>query len=70
VLAEHMEQREFVLGDLVSVVDFVTAYTLDWADVVKLLDGFPNLTAYMQRMYARPNAPLRIEEAFARISGA
>jgi glutathione S-transferase len=34
---------------------------------VRLLDGFPPLRAYMERMYARPHAPLRIAEAFARM---
>jgi glutathione S-transferase len=52
----------------VSVVDFVLAYTLDWASVVKLLGDFPRLVAYMERMYARPKAPMRIEQAFASIS--
>jgi len=68
ILEKHMREREFVVGDGPTVADFVTAYTLDWGDMVKLLDGFPALTAYMKRMYARPKAPLRIAEAFARIN--
>jgi glutathione S-transferase len=60
--------RQFVVGDSVSVGDFVMAYTLDWGDEAKLLDGCPQLLAYMKRMYARPHAPLRIAEAFAAIS--
>jgi len=68
VLDEHMKDRQFVLGERVSVVDFVLAYTLDWASVVKLLGDFPRLVAYMERMYARPKAPMRIEQAFASIS--
>jgi len=32
-----------------------------------LLDGCPQLLAYMKRMYARPSAPPRIAEAFAAI---
>ena len=68
ILEKHMQQREFVAGDTATVADFVTAYTLDWGGIVKLLDGFPTLTAYMERMYARPKAPLRIAEAFARLN--
>lgn len=64
VLERRMHGREFVVGERVTVVDFVTAYTLDWAGEVGLMDGFPNLQAYVTRMYARPNAPLRIAEAF------
>jgi len=31
VLDEHMQRREFLVGDSATVADFVTAYTLDWA---------------------------------------
>jgi glutathione S-transferase len=67
VLDAHMKDREFILGERVSVVDFVLAYTLDWANEVKLLGDFPRLGAYMERMYARPQAPMRIAQAFASI---
>ena len=33
----------------------------------ELLYGFPQLQAYMERMYARPSAPPRIAVALARI---
>jgi glutathione S-transferase len=68
VLEKHMQGQRFVAGDSVSVADFVTAYTLDWANEYKLLDGCPQLLAYMKRMYVRPHAPPRIAEAFAAIS--
>jgi len=65
VLDRHMAGREFVVGDSVTVADFVLGYTLDWATMGGLLDGFPRLEAYRERMYARPRAPMRIKEAFA-----
>jgi glutathione S-transferase len=68
VLEKHMQGRQFVAGDNVSVADFVMAYTLDWGNEDRLLDGCPRLFAYMKRMYARPHAPPRIAEAFAAIS--
>jgi glutathione S-transferase len=68
VLEEHMQRRQFVVGDRVTVADFVAAYTLDWANEDRLLDDCPQLLAYMKRMYARPNAPQRIAEAFAAIT--
>jgi glutathione S-transferase len=68
VLEKHMQGRQFVAGDKVSVADLVMAYTLDWGNEDKLLDGCPQLLAYMERMYARPHAPPRIAEAFAAIS--
>jgi glutathione S-transferase len=67
VLEEHMSGRQFVVGDRVTVADFVLAYTLDWASEYRLLDECPQVLAYMERMYARPNAPPRIAEAFASI---
>jgi glutathione S-transferase len=70
IVEEHMNGRQFLLGDTVSVADFVMAYTLDWGTVVDLLGDFPRLQAYVGRMYARPKAPLRIVEAFAQIEAA
>jgi glutathione S-transferase len=67
VLESHMQRRQFVVGDSVTVADFVMAYTLDWGNEVKLLDGCPALLAYVERMYARPNAPQRIAAAFASV---
>lgn len=67
VLEEHMDGRQFLAGDSVTVGDFVLAYTLDWAKMLNLLDGLPCLDEYMQRMYARPHAPLRIKEILAKI---
>jgi glutathione S-transferase len=65
ILEAHMKGREYVVGDSVGAVDFVMAYTLDWADMVGLLEDCPTLRDYMVRMYRRPHAPLRIAEAFA-----
>jgi glutathione S-transferase len=67
VLERHMEGRQFVVGDRVTAADCVTAYLMDWANEEHLLDGFPNLRAYLDRMYARATAPQRIAEAFASI---
>jgi glutathione S-transferase len=67
VLEEHMNGRQFVMGDRVTVADFVLAYTLDWASMLNLLDGLPRLDEYLQRMYARPKAPQRIKDIFANI---
>lgn len=68
VLEKYMQGREFVAGKRVTVADFVTAYTLDWGNEAKLLDDCPRLLAYMEGMYARPKAPMRIAAAFASIA--
>lgn len=69
VAEKHMQGRKFVVGDDVTVADFVLAYTLDWANEVKLLDRCPQLFAYMERMYARPKAPKRIAQLRAALTG-
>lgn len=60
---DAMQDREYAIADQVSVADVAPAYTRDWADELELLQSFPRLKAYMQAMYARPNAPARIAQA-------
>jgi Glutathione S-transferase, N-terminal domain len=57
---------DFVLTESVAI-DFVAAYTLDWANEVHLVDASPLLRDYMEQMYARPKAPPRIAEALASV---
>ncbi len=65
VLERHMKEREFMVGDRLSVADFNAAYTLDWAHEEKMLDAAPRLREYRKVMYSRPTAPPTIAEAFA-----
>jgi glutathione S-transferase len=67
VVEQHMEGREFVVGDSVTVADFVLAYTLDWAQALNVLDELPRLERYVERMYARPRAPMRLMAARASV---
>jgi glutathione S-transferase len=60
VLDKHLEGREFIVGDRLTVADCVTVYLIDWANEAHLLDAFPRLQAYLERLYARPEAPQRI----------
>ena len=64
-LERHIADRATLVGSDLTVTDFIAAYTLDWAGEAGLLDGSPNLAAFVERMYARPAAPPRIAEAFA-----
>jgi glutathione S-transferase len=65
VLDRHMQGRTYVVGNAVTVTDFVLAYTLDWANEVGLLNDFPDLQRYMENMYRRPRAAMRIAAASA-----
>jgi glutathione S-transferase len=69
VMEQHLETRSVLVGESVTVADFVAAYTLDMASMVPLLESLPNLRAYVERMYARPKAPPRIAQAFASLRG-
>jgi glutathione S-transferase len=55
------------VGTAATIADFVLAYTLDWANEAGVLDNFPHLGAYMERMYLRPRAPMRIAEALRQV---
>ena len=68
VLDGHLRGRPFLVGDGMTVADIVVAYTLDWANEFELLTELPGSLAYMERMYARPKAALRIAAAFASLS--
>jgi len=67
VLEEHLKSRQFLVGNAVSVADFIMAYTLDWANEIHMIGGFPNLKTYMTKMYARPQAAPRIAAALASV---
>ncbi|RQR42337.1 MULTISPECIES: glutathione S-transferase family protein [unclassified Burkholderia] len=63
ILDRHLEGREFIVGDTLTVADCVTAYLIDWASECNLIEPFPQLRAYLERLYARPKAPQRIADA-------
>lgn len=65
ILENHIEGRIFIVGDSITAADCVTAYVIDWANELRLIDGKPNLQAYLKGMYARPTAPPRIAAAYA-----
>jgi glutathione S-transferase len=67
ILDNHMAGRQFIVGDTMTIADCVTAYLMDWANEYHLINEHPRLRTYLDKMYARPTAPLRIAEAFANI---
>ncbi len=67
VFENHMTNRNFVVGDRLSVADFIAAFTLDWANESNMLADAPHLSAYTEKMYARATAPMTIKEGIAAI---
>ncbi len=70
VIEDHMRDREFIVADHVTVVDFVLAYTLDWAKLVKLLDGFPTHSMLIRRACMRGRTRRCASSRPSRASGA
>jgi glutathione S-transferase len=70
VFEQHMAGRNFIVGDAITAADCVTAYLMDWANEQGLLEGKPNMQAYLKRMYNRPTAAQRIADALATIRAA
>jgi glutathione S-transferase len=60
-----MQGLGYFVGDRLSVADLNAAYTLDWAREDGMLDDAPVLRAWVEKMYARPEAPTTIAAAFA-----
>lgn len=65
VFEAHMAGREYVIGGKLSVADCIAAFTLDWANEAEMLADAPRLRAFVECMYSRPTAPMRIKEGAA-----
>ena len=68
ILEQHMQGRQHLVGEQISVADMNAAYTLDWANEAKMLGDCPTLQTYLKRLYARPEAPLTIAQGFAALA--
>lgn len=68
ILDAHMAGHQYICGDDFTAADCVGAYLIDWANENGLLSETPNLQAYLARMYARQNAPLRMSDAFKAVA--
>jgi glutathione S-transferase len=67
VLERHMDGRTFCCWRVRHGRRFVLAYTLDWAKITGLLKGLPRLERYVEQMYARLKAPMRLKAALASV---
>jgi glutathione S-transferase len=50
-----LQNKEFFVGDSFTVVDIVMGSMLAWARAIKLLEGYPNIAAYISRVGSRPS---------------
>jgi glutathione S-transferase len=62
VAAVAMEQalsdQDYLVGNRFSVTDIVVGFTINWARGMRLLKPFPNLRAYVARLFERPHCTL------------
>lgn len=56
-LARHIESAEYIVNNTFTVADIIIGYNLLWADTLKLLEGFTELSRYLERLKARPAFP-------------
>ncbi len=54
ILAEHLADRDFMVGDAFTLADIFVAHTLNWARGAKVDLPSPASEAYLDRMLARP----------------
>ncbi len=59
VLNDVLERSEFLVDDRFSVTDIYAGYAVNWGQEQGLLDGFPNLLAYQERLFAREPCTLK-----------
>lgn len=52
-LEDHLEGRNWILGDQFSAADIMMAFTLQAADALGVLTDFPTLTSYLSRLRNR-----------------
>jgi len=46
-------KTDYLIESRFSVTDIIVGYTVNWGQEQKLLSDFPNLLAYLERLYAR-----------------
>lgn len=54
VLAEHLQNRSFIVGDRFTIADVLVGHSLSWARGFKVPLGSDVLESYTDRMLARP----------------
>lgn len=58
VLDEVLGKNDHLVADAFSVTDIIVSYTLNGGRKLGYLEGFSNLQAYLDRMYAREHCTL------------
>jgi glutathione S-transferase len=58
VLEEVLSKTDYLVGGRFSVTDILVGFTLNWGKGAGLLNDFPNLQKYVERLQQRPHCTL------------
>ncbi len=57
MLADHLSDKEYILDNTFTATDIIICYNLLWANSIKLLEDYPTLSKYIDRLKQRPAFP-------------
>ena len=58
VLDAALDRTDYLIEDRFTVTDIIVGYTVSWGETDGLLDGFENLSAYLDRLRTREHCTL------------
>jgi len=61
VLDEALAETDFLVGGTFSVTDIIVGWTVNWGRRMGRLDGFDNLSRYLENLFAREHCALNPE---------
>lgn len=61
VLDKSMEGKDYLVANRFSVTDILVGFTLNWGNLMGLLEQTPNLRRYRERLLERPHCTLNIQ---------
>ena len=53
-----LADSDYLVGNQFSVTDIIAGFTVNWGRMLGLLDEFPHLQAYLQRLFGRAHCTL------------
>lgn len=56
-----LDDADYLVDNRFTVTDIIAGYTVNWARRRELIDDFPNLLAYVERLLEREHCPLEKE---------
>lgn len=61
VLEDALQHKSFLAGEQFSVTDIIVGWAVNWARRMGNMDGHPNLSNYLQRMFEREFCTFNME---------